>query len=75
MNKSNEIKIKLANSGIDSSKMLLSVLSKEKGFKKFDFKCPNAEKLHERTLFVPLYDGLDKKDVEKIKTGKKSKLK
>ncbi|MBT3361530.1 MAG: DegT/DnrJ/EryC1/StrS aminotransferase family protein [Rhodospirillales bacterium] len=56
----------LANQGIDSSKLLLSVLSLEEAFSELGFSCPNAENLRRDTLFIPMYADLDGKDVERI---------
>lgn len=60
------VKKAIRRKGIDSSRMLLSVLSRENAFKGFDFACPNAESVHARTLFVPMYAGLRKDDPERI---------
>lgn len=56
----------LAARGVDSSKLLLSVLSCEEAFADLGFSCPNAEKLRRDTLFIPMYTGLNGADVEQI---------
>lgn len=43
----------LAANGLDGSRMLLGALSVEESFSRFGFTAPNAEKLREKTVFIP----------------------
>ena len=54
----------LATDGVDSSPMLLSVLSREPAFEHLGFSCPNAERTHDETLFLPMYWTLREEDIE-----------
>jgi hypothetical protein len=59
------LKSVLATDGVDSSPMLLSVLSREPAFEHLGFSCPNAERVHSETLFLPMYFSLCEEDVER----------
>jgi len=61
-----QLKFKLLRYGIDSSLMLLSVLSREPCFKHLEFQAPQAEKTHDAVLFVPMYPELGEDGVLRI---------
>ena len=55
----------LAAKGIDSSPMLLSVISQEKSLNIHD-ETPNAIKLKSQTIFLPMFAGLSDEKIDKI---------
>lgn len=61
------VKAELARRGVDSAQMLLSCIPDEPAFADLGLdRCPNAKRLHERTLFVPMYHGLAPEDIRRI---------
>jgi dTDP-4-amino-4,6-dideoxygalactose transaminase len=64
-----ELKQHLAQHGVDSSLMLLNVLSDEESFAHLGFNCPHAHDTHASTLFIPVYYGLDTNHLESIVAG------
>ncbi|MGN7612354.1 aminotransferase class I/II-fold pyridoxal phosphate-dependent enzyme [Magnetococcales bacterium HHB-1] len=56
----------LAANGIDSSRMLLSLLSQEEAFQTLKISTPQAQEIHARTLFIPLYWNLSSAEVTRI---------
>lgn len=56
----------LAQHGIDSSKFLLSVLSKEEAFMDYQFTCDTAEEIRYHTLFIPMYPALSQGELDQI---------
>ncbi|MDP3791596.1 MAG: DegT/DnrJ/EryC1/StrS aminotransferase family protein [Candidatus Omnitrophota bacterium] len=56
----------LAGYGIDSSKILLSLLCAEKAFSQYSFECMSAAHVKEQTLFVPIYYGMSEGQLDYI---------
>lgn len=56
----------LAANHIDSSKFLLSVLGAEEAFQTFKFDCETAKYIKEHTLFIPIYQGIARKEQDYI---------
>ncbi len=50
-----ELKKHLLKQNIDSSPILLSLITSEEAFKHFEFSAPNADRTHSRVLFLPIY--------------------
>ncbi len=56
----------LARYGVDSTCYLLSVLGDEPEFSNLGFECPQASEIKKRTLLIPMYSNLEKKELEHI---------
>ncbi|HAF96154.1 MAG: hypothetical protein A2X34_08945 [Elusimicrobia bacterium GWC2_51_8] len=54
----------LAGYGIDSSKFLLSLLCAEEAFKEYSYECESAKYVKEHTLFIPMYSGLTRDQLD-----------
>lgn len=61
-----KVKKYLSKHSIDSSGYLLSNLAEEPAFKSLNFKAPNAKKIKENTLFIPLFDTLSQNRINYI---------
>jgi dTDP-4-amino-4,6-dideoxygalactose transaminase len=65
--KPGKMKAALARRGVDSAPMLLSFIPGEDAFAELGLDaCPNAQRLHAETLFVPVYHDIDDEDVRTV---------
>lgn len=58
--------VHMSQYGIDCSRMLLSVLSREEAFVQFGFVASHAEKTRLKTVFLPMYPELTEKSINNI---------